>query len=187
MKLFITHGGLLSYQEAIHYKVPLVGFPFFGDQFVNVNRMVELNIGKRLDFYSLTERTAVSVIKEVIENPMQDFSICMKVYIFICEIHFRYSERISTISDAIRDQRKMLPMDETIWWIEHVLKYNGIFYMRNSAVNLNILTYLLLDVIAFIIASAAVIIVFTLKITNLLRISFTIFFQKKRKLKREYE
>lgn len=43
--------------------------PFYGDQFVNVNRMVELQIGKRLDFYSLDEQTADSVIREVIENP----------------------------------------------------------------------------------------------------------------------
>lgn len=69
IKLFITHGGLLSYQEAVYYKVPLVGLPFYGDQFVNVNRMVELQIGKRLDFYSLNEEVADSVIREVIENP----------------------------------------------------------------------------------------------------------------------
>lgn len=70
VKLFMTHGGLLSYQEAIHYKVPLVGSPFYGDQFVNVNRMIDLQIGKRLDFYSLDEETATSVIKEVVENPL---------------------------------------------------------------------------------------------------------------------
>lgn len=71
MKLFITHGGLLSYQEAVHYKVPLVGLPFSADQYVNVNRMVELGIGKRLDYYSMNEKEAITVIKEVMENTTQ--------------------------------------------------------------------------------------------------------------------
>lgn len=70
MKLFITHGGLLSFQEAVYYKVPLVGLPFYGDQFLNVNRMVELQIGKRLDFYNIDEKITYSTIKEVIENPL---------------------------------------------------------------------------------------------------------------------
>src|SRR5437867_4364602 len=32
VKLFITHGGLLSIEEAVYHSVPLIGFPMFGDQ-----------------------------------------------------------------------------------------------------------------------------------------------------------
>lgn len=44
--LFISHGGLLSTTEAIHYAVPIIGIPVFGDQFNNVDRAVKKGFGK---------------------------------------------------------------------------------------------------------------------------------------------
>ncbi|CAG9134457.1 unnamed protein product [Plutella xylostella] len=38
IKLFITHGGMLSSVEAIHYGVPLLAIPMFGDQPSNAQR-----------------------------------------------------------------------------------------------------------------------------------------------------
>ena len=32
LKVFVTHGGLLSTQEALFHKVPLVGMPISNDQ-----------------------------------------------------------------------------------------------------------------------------------------------------------
>lgn len=138
VKLFLTHGGMLSYQEAVHYKVPLIGFPFFGDQFVNVNRMVELKIGKRLDYYQLDEAVLVSTISEVIENKA-------------------YKERITKISNMIEESEILLPMEKAVWWIEYVLRYNGTPYLKSKAAELNLYEYLLVDVILFLVLIAAVI------------------------------
>lgn len=38
--LFITHGGLGSSTEALHFGVPIVGVPISFDQFLNINRAV---------------------------------------------------------------------------------------------------------------------------------------------------
>ncbi|XP_026669813.1 UDP-glucuronosyltransferase 2B15-like, partial [Ceratina calcarata] len=43
LKAFITHGGLMGTQEAIHYGVPLLGIPLFADQFTNIETYVRLN------------------------------------------------------------------------------------------------------------------------------------------------
>merc|ERR1712165_339388 len=38
LKVFVTHGGLLSTQEALTHAVPLVGVPINGDQMANMMR-----------------------------------------------------------------------------------------------------------------------------------------------------
>jgi UDP:flavonoid glycosyltransferase YjiC (YdhE family) len=50
VRLFITHGGLQSIQEAIHRGVPLVGIPIYADQYYNLARIVSFGIGIRLDY-----------------------------------------------------------------------------------------------------------------------------------------
>lgn len=42
VKLFVTHGGLLSCTESIYRGKPIVGIPVFGDQTVNFARLTEL-------------------------------------------------------------------------------------------------------------------------------------------------
>ncbi|XP_049779816.1 UDP-glucosyltransferase 2-like [Schistocerca cancellata] len=50
IRLFITQGGLQSFNEASYYGVPLVGVPFFGDQQYNVAKMLRSGIGVKIDF-----------------------------------------------------------------------------------------------------------------------------------------
>ena len=40
LKVFVTHGGLLSVQEALYHKTPLVGIPLGNDQRPNLLRWV---------------------------------------------------------------------------------------------------------------------------------------------------
>lgn len=68
IKVFVTQGGLQSVEEAIHYKVPMVGIPFNGDQFFNVESVVSLGIGRSLDFNSLSKLSLRETILEVAGN-----------------------------------------------------------------------------------------------------------------------
>ncbi len=38
IRLFITHGGLLSTMEATYFGVPLLGMPLYADQFTNMDQ-----------------------------------------------------------------------------------------------------------------------------------------------------
>ena len=69
LKLFITHGGLLSTQETIHRGVPVVGIPILGDQWMNMARTEAMGVGKILRFKSITEESIFWTITEVLENP----------------------------------------------------------------------------------------------------------------------
>ena len=67
--MFITHGGLLSTQEAVARGIPVVNIPVFADQYLNANRAVLAGYGLRLDFQNLTEEYLTQAINEVLQNP----------------------------------------------------------------------------------------------------------------------
>lgn len=69
VKLFFTHGGALSSQEAIYYGVPMVGMPFMIDQHGNVAKLVQKNLALPLDWKTLTEDIILRTIREVLDNP----------------------------------------------------------------------------------------------------------------------
>lgn len=66
--LFITHGGLLSTTEAIHYAVPIIGIPVFGDQFNNVNRAVKKGFGKLVKLSYAMADDLENAIHEIITD-----------------------------------------------------------------------------------------------------------------------
>uniref|UniRef100_A0A182JIB1 UDP-glucuronosyltransferase n=1 Tax=Anopheles atroparvus TaxID=41427 RepID=A0A182JIB1_ANOAO len=66
IKLFITHSGLLSTQEAIWHGVPVIGFPLFADQFRNINYCVAAGIAKRLRIQNFKANDLIDAIKEIL-------------------------------------------------------------------------------------------------------------------------
>lgn len=56
-------------EEAISNEVPLVGMPFFGDQPLNVLKMVNLGIAKGIDIEKFTKDDLKEALIEVAENP----------------------------------------------------------------------------------------------------------------------
>lgn len=67
--LFITHGGLLSLTETIHFAVPIIGIPMFADQFLNINRAVGRGFGLKVDLdWDLAMNLRVAV-DEILGKP----------------------------------------------------------------------------------------------------------------------
>lgn len=62
IKLFITHGGLLSMIEAIHYAKPIVGMPICYDQHLNVARAQAKGFGLSVNFKGLNVEQFKSAI-----------------------------------------------------------------------------------------------------------------------------
>ena len=55
------------------------------------------------------------------------------------------------VSELYKD-RPMSAMDTSIYWIEYVIRHKGASHLRSAAVHLPLYQYLLLDVIAFLLA-----------------------------------
>lgn len=66
--VFITHGGMNSVNEAIHFNVPLVVLPHGKDQPLVAQRLVELNAGYRLAKETVNASLLRSAVDEVIHD-----------------------------------------------------------------------------------------------------------------------
>lgn len=69
MKVFITHGGLQSFQEAVHFGVPLIGVPWFADQEMTVQKIIDAGVGVKLEHSTLTSYES---IRDVVHGFLAD-------------------------------------------------------------------------------------------------------------------
>lgn len=138
VKLFVTHGGLLSCTESIIRQTPIVGIPIFGDQMMNMMRAERNGWGITVEFKNLTEESLSWAINEVLSNP-------------------KYSKNVKEISNRLQDQPQTA-MERAIFWIEFVLRHNGADFMKTSARHLNFVEYHNLDVYAIMMTIAIAVI-----------------------------
>jgi len=68
--LFITHAGMGSTMEAVHFGVPMIAIPQITEQRRNALRIQSLGLGKYLPRESLTATKLFSDARELISNPI---------------------------------------------------------------------------------------------------------------------
>ncbi|CAH0395980.1 unnamed protein product [Bemisia tabaci] len=149
VRVFITQGGLQSFQEAVHYGVPTVGIPWFGDQECIVSKMVDAGVGARLlasDLY-LYEKVKTT-LEMVLYN--ESFSKNMK--------------RLSTISQDFTSRA----LDKTVFWIEHVARHGGAPHLRPTTADSTLFEYFCLDIIAVILVIVSIVSIVVFCVVKLL-------------------
>ncbi|XP_055848943.1 UDP-glycosyltransferase UGT5-like [Episyrphus balteatus] len=142
VKLFITHGGLLSTTESIYHGKPFIGIPIFGDQFLNMARAETSGFGIMVDYNVLSEENFKSAILEMLNNP-------------------KYTKKIQEVSARYRDQ-PMEPLELAIYWVEYIAKHKGAPHLHCAAQELNFFQYHNIDIL-FILLGAIVLLVFVIK------------------------
>ncbi|XP_045455021.1 UDP-glucosyltransferase 2-like [Melitaea cinxia] len=136
IKLFITQGGLQSTDEAITAGVPLVGVPMIGDQWLNVELYVNLNIGERILIEEMTEDELMNAITKVINDKS-------------------YRENIVKLSNIMNDQPQK-PLERAVWWTEHVLRHGG-RHLRASGAGVSWTEYYELELVLLLLAALVVV------------------------------
>ena len=66
--MFITHGGLLGFQEAIYHAVPLLMLPFGNDQKANAAKARREGIGLKLDWHDIDEQKIIDVLSKLTKD-----------------------------------------------------------------------------------------------------------------------
>ncbi|XP_062122130.1 UDP-glucosyltransferase 2-like [Drosophila sulfurigaster albostrigata] len=138
VKLFITHGGLLSTIESIHHGKPVLGLPFHYDQFLNVERAKRAGFGLGLDHKEM----ASEELKIAIHRLLTESS---------------FAKTAQQLSGRYKDQ-PMSPQETAIWWTEYVLRHKGAHHMRVAAQDLSFVEYHNLDVIGMFVGSLIIIV-----------------------------
>lgn len=96
-----------------------------------------MGYAKHLDFKELTTESLVDTVREMITNKS-------------------YLNKARDISSIFK-HNIVHPMDEAMWWIEHVLKFGGAKHLKSHAVNMTWSQYLLLDVFSVMILGGVII------------------------------
>ncbi|XP_028623449.1 UDP-glucuronosyltransferase 3A2-like [Grammomys surdaster] len=110
IRLFVTHGGLNSLNEAIQHGVPIVGIPFFADQPENMVRVEAKKIGVSIQIQKLKAETFALTMKEVIEDK-------------------RYKSA-AMASKIIRQSQPLTPAQRLVGWIDHILQTGDAAHLR---------------------------------------------------------
>nr|CAI5816849.1 unnamed protein product [Callosobruchus analis] len=131
VRLFVTHGGLLSTLETIYHGVPVLALPIFADQKLNAARAQEAGYGKYILFSEMTEKKLEGALKILLNEP-------------------KYKENAKRRSAVFHD-RPIKPMDLAIYWIEYVIRHKGAEHLRVAGAKLPWYQYFSLDCIALII------------------------------------
>ena len=71
-KVFMTHGGSHGIYEGICNAVPMVMVPLFGDQGMNVDRMVSRGVAKSISVVHVTTEELLDAINTVITDQGYD-------------------------------------------------------------------------------------------------------------------
>lgn len=130
LRVFVTHGGLLSVQEALYHRTPLVGIPLGNDQKPNLLRAEKRGFALMLDWISLNSTEFLLAINTAMHDP-------------------ELRENMNAMAELFVDARDT-PLVRAVWWVEYVIRYEGAHFLRPHSLDLAWYQYHLLDVIAFI-------------------------------------
>ncbi|XP_061727449.1 UDP-glucosyltransferase 2-like isoform X2 [Cydia pomonella] len=137
MRLFITHGGLLSTTETVYFGVPTIVMPYGADQRVNALRAVNKGYAKMVELsYEMAGEMKVA-IEEMLSNT-------------------KYSEKAKELSKLYHD-RVVHPGKELVHWVEHVVRSHGALHLRSPALLLPWYQKMYLDLLALILVALYVI------------------------------
>ncbi|KAF2366710.1 UDP-glucuronosyl/UDP-glucosyltransferase [Trinorchestia longiramus] len=130
-RVYISHCGIQSTQEAKYHGVPVLAVPVAFDQPRNAVQMIRKNIAISLSWDTLTADHIVDALNVLVNDT-------------------NYSARMKQLSAVLQDQKES-PGERAVWWIEYVIRHRGAPHLQYTGKQLHFLQYICADVIAFLV------------------------------------
>ncbi|KAL7637154.1 UNVERIFIED_CONTAM: hypothetical protein RMT77_011866 [Armadillidium vulgare] len=111
IRLFITHGGLFSTQEATYHGVPIIGMPLFADQFSNMREAEREGWAQVMTWDDLEEKSFTDLLQHSINN--------------------KSMRMIAKGRARLMRDRPLTPKDEVTFWIEYVIRHGGATHLKS--------------------------------------------------------
>ncbi|KAG0719706.1 UDP-glucuronosyltransferase 2B14 [Chionoecetes opilio] len=163
VKVFISHGGLLSLQESIFHATPLLVLPIFSEQPKNAMFVENSGLGRMLVWEELTADSIVDALTDIITKP-------------------KYKENVARMSASLSDQLTT-PQERAVFWPRvRDPPPKGAPQLRCPAAQLSWVQFLMLDVVGLLLV-ALLLLVFILR--RLVRAVCVIIFGGRAKKKKE--
>ncbi|CAG0924292.1 unnamed protein product, partial [Notodromas monacha] len=120
---FMTHGGMLSTQEATYHGVPVIGLPIAADQHTNMAKVTGVDsAGVVLHWGLITVDDIVSAVRRILQDEKILGSVKRRSRLF-------------------RDQ-PMTPLERGVFWTEYVLRNGYDTGLRSPTRNLSCVRFL---------------------------------------------
>ncbi|VDM38517.1 unnamed protein product [Toxocara canis] len=129
---FISHCGFNSIQETIYSGVPIIAVPLFGDQFVNGRLAERRRIGIVVPKNEFTQKRITNAIEEILNNP-------------------EYKNNVQRLLAMIR-AKPVRPDEQLVKWTEFVAEFKTLPNLVPYGIQLGLIQYYCIDVIAFLTA-----------------------------------
>ncbi|XP_071512509.1 UDP-glycosyltransferase UGT5-like [Panulirus ornatus] len=146
--LFISHGGLLSIQEATYHGVPLLGLPVYMDQYYNLRQVQRQGWGRVLRWEDLAFDTLRQNILDLIHDS-------------------RVRQKVLQRREVMRDQP--MPMGRWVsYWVEYVIRHGGAPHLRSPALTMpwyqlyNVDVWLVVVVVVVLVVAVVALLTFKL-------------------------
>ncbi|XP_063876156.1 UDP-glycosyltransferase UGT5-like isoform X1 [Scylla paramamosain] len=152
VKVFISHGGLLSLQESIFHATPLLVLPIFSDQPRNAMFVNNSGVGRVLMWQEVTADKIVDALNDIITNS-------------------KYKENVVSMSASLKDQLTT-PQERAIFWTEYVIRHKGAPQLRCPGAQLSWVEFLLLDVVGFLLLFLMVVMLLLYRLLKLVYATF---------------
>lgn len=136
LKVLITHGGMMSIQEAIDREIPMIIIPLTYDQPVNAESMVKKGVALRLNLNEITENALTSTIGEIMKPKYRHNITRLKRLMFD-----------KPIPDRVRG----------VWHVEYVIRNRNEKFLQSQSRNVPCYQKQQFDVILFVVIIAYII------------------------------
>ncbi|XP_077291424.1 UDP-glycosyltransferase UGT5-like [Arctopsyche grandis] len=136
IRAFISHGGMLSMQEAVSRGVPILGISVYGDQFLNMEKIKSKGMAVHIPYNTLNEENFNKSLNAILND-------------------VNYANSAKEVSRRYHDQQNT-PMDNAMYWIEYVIRHKGAKFMKSKLVDYPWYKYHNIDIYFLFFISAAV-------------------------------